>query len=147
MKDTTSIIRDVCIDLLSLRTVVAVVVLVVGVLALNGIAGAAANVKEWETIHMRVTAYCPCELCCGEYADGITASGYVIGGGDRFVAADGRYGFGSEMVIGDYNGGSVVKVLDRGGVIKGDKLDVFFATHDEALEWGVQYIDVEIRSN
>jgi len=36
---------------------------------------------------MRVTAYCSCEICCGEYSDGVTASGHVIQEGDRFVAA------------------------------------------------------------
>jgi 3D (Asp-Asp-Asp) domain-containing protein len=41
-------------------------------------------------------------------------------------------------------GYGTVKVEDRGGAIKGDRLDVLFPTHQEALEWGVQWLDVEI---
>lgn len=96
------------------------------------------------TVRMRVTAYCPCPKCCGKSSDGITANGHVIQPGDVFVAADKRYAFGTEMVIAGYNYGLPVKVLDRGGAIKGDKLDVFFPTHQEALEWGVEYIDVSV---
>ena len=99
----------------------------------------------WVVISMRVTAYCPCKKCCGEWADGVTANGHVIQPGDRFVAADSRFGFGTEMIIEGYNDSNVVKVLDRGGAIKGNKLDVFFNTHQEALEWGVRYIDVKVR--
>jgi 3D (Asp-Asp-Asp) domain-containing protein len=35
-------------------------------------------------------------------------------------------------------------VLDRGGAIKGNKLDVFFPTHAEALKWGRQRIAVTV---
>jgi len=101
--------------------------------------------EEWESIEMRVTAYCPCPICCGEYSDGITACGYEIQPGDTFVAADSRYPFGTEMIIPGYSTGQPVKVLDRGGAIKGNRLDVFFATHEEALEWGVQYLEVNVR--
>jgi 3D (Asp-Asp-Asp) domain-containing protein len=102
--------------------------------------------NDWRTVRMRVTGYCPCAKCCGKYADGITASGHKIQPGETFVAADKRYAFGTEMVIEDYNDGKPVKVLDRGGAIQGNKLDVFFHTHQEALEWGVRYIDVKVRS-
>jgi 3D (Asp-Asp-Asp) domain-containing protein len=101
--------------------------------------------NEWESIEMRVTAYCPCPQCCGEYSDGITACGHEIQPGDTFVAADGRYSFGTEMLIPGYSNNQPVKVLDRGGAIKGNRLDVFFATHEEALEWGVQYLEVNVR--
>ncbi|MHC4720522.1 MAG: 3D domain-containing protein, partial [Planctomycetota bacterium] len=37
-----------------------------------------------------------------------------------------------------------VKVLDRGGAIKGNRLDVFFHSHQQALNWGVRYIDVKV---
>ena len=100
---------------------------------------------EWESVRMRVTAYCPCPKCCGEYSDGVTACGHKIQPGDTFVAADRRYDFGTEMLIPGYNNGQPVKVLDRGGAIKGDRLDVFFGSHNEALEWGVRYLDVKVR--
>lgn len=100
---------------------------------------------EWLTVRMRVTAYCPCPKCCGRYSDGITASGHVICPGDFFVAADRKYPFGTEMIVGGYKSGEAVKVLDRGGVIRGNRLDVFFDSHKEALKWGVRNLDVKVR--
>lgn len=104
----------------------------------------ATTMQEWKTVHMRVTAYCPCDYCCGDWADGITANGHVIEQGDRFVAADRRYSFGTKLLIPGYNSTQVVKVFDRGGAIKNNRLDVFFNTHQEALEWGVQHLDVKV---
>lgn len=101
--------------------------------------------SEWRIVKMRVTGYCPCSKCCGEFADGITANGHKIQPGDTFVAADKRYSFGTEMVIEGYGNGKSIKVLDRGGAIRGNKLDAFFHTHQEALEWGVRHIDVKVR--
>lgn len=100
---------------------------------------------SWQIIRMRVTAYCPCPKCCGKYSGGPTACGHKIRPGDTFVAADKRYCFGTEMLIAGYNNGQPVKVLDRGGAIQGDRLDVFFGSHEEALEWGVKYLDVKVR--
>ncbi len=100
---------------------------------------------EWQEVRMRVTAYCPCPICCGQYSDGITACGHKIQPGDSFVAADKRYPFNTDMLIPGYSNSQPVKVLDRGGAIKGNKLDVFFATHEEALEWGVRHLDVKVR--
>lgn len=99
----------------------------------------------WQVIRMRVTAYCPCSKCCGQYADGVTANNHRIEEGDRFVAADKSYPFGTQMIIPGYNVSEPVEVKDRGGAIKNDKLDVFFNTHTEALEWGVQYLDVLVK--
>jgi len=101
---------------------------------------------QWHIVRMRVTGYCPCSKCCGKFADGITACGHKIRPGDTFVAADRRYSFGTEMVIEGYNDGQTIKVLDRGGAIRGNKLDAFFHTHKEALQWGVKYINVKVRS-
>ena len=103
------------------------------------------QVDKWETVRMRVTPYCACEKCCGEYADGITACGHEIVPGDAFAAADRRYSFGTEMFVPGYNKGKPIKVLDRGGAIRGDRLDVFFHTHEAALQWGVKYVDVKVR--
>jgi len=90
----------------------------------------------------RVTAYCPCEKCCGKFADGITANGKpVTYNGGRFVAAPKQFPFGTQMDIPGYG---LVEVIDRGGAIKGNRLDVFFPTHQEALNWGVKYLDVRV---
>jgi len=99
---------------------------------------------EWQTIRMRVTAYCPCRKCCGRYSDGITACGHKIRPGDSFVAAERKYPFGTEMIIPGYKSGKPVKVLDRGGAIRGNRLDVFFDSHQQALKWGVRNIDVKV---
>ena len=40
--------------------------------------------------------------------------------------------------------GLVVEVIDRGGAIKGDKLDVYFPTHARARQWGRQMVPVQI---
>ena len=97
-------------------------------------------------VRMEVTAYCPCTKCCGPNAQGLTASGKpVTHNKGRFVAADtGVLGFGTDLSIPGYYGGQAVKVLDRGGAIKGNKLDVFFATHERALRWGRQHLDVTV---
>jgi 3D (Asp-Asp-Asp) domain-containing protein len=139
----------------SLSGIRRVILVPLGVLAIAGAALLASDAaaedmaggppSQWRTVRMRVTAYCPCAKCCGQYADGITANGHRIGNGDRFVAADRQYAFGTEMIIPGYHGDDSVRVLDRGGAIKGDRLDVFFNTHEEALEWGVQYLDVKVR--
>lgn len=86
----------------------------------------------------RVTAYCPCEKCCGRFSDGITASGSPAKG--KLIAAPKSIPFGTWINIKGYG---YAEVLDRGGAIKGKRLDVFFSTHQEALNWGVQYLEIE----
>lgn len=103
------------------------------------------GVVQDREVEMTVTAYCPCEKCCGKYGWGYrTASGYKIKKGDRFVAAPKGVAFGTGMRVPGYNGGKVVRVEDRGGAIKGSRLDVYFDTHKAALAWGVQKIKVTI---
>lgn len=99
------------------------------------------------TISMEVTAYCPCSKCCGPQAAGITASGKTVDyNGGRFVAADtSNLPFGTQLLIPGYSSEDApVEVIDRGGAIKGNRLDVFFATHQEALEWGRRHVEVVV---
>lgn len=91
----------------------------------------------------RVSAYCSCPKCCGKFSDGITASGHKIQPGDKFVAAPKEFPFGTAMLIPGYDD-NLVLVRDRGGAIKDNRLDVFFPTHQEALNWGVKYVNVTI---
>ena len=97
-----------------------------------------------------VSAYCQDSCCTGSWSDGVTASGYVIQPGDRFVAAPKKYPFGTKMVIPGYADGKVVEVKDRGGAIKAgkngelDRLDLYFDTHQKALNFGRKNIEVRI---
>ena len=73
---------------------------------------------------------------------GMTASGVMAQRGT--LAADTRhFPMGTVMFIPGYGWG---KVEDRGGAIKGNKLDLFFDSHEEALEWGRQQVDVRVWS-
>lgn len=95
---------------------------------------------------MKVTAYCSCRRCCGRHADGITACNHRIRPGDVFAAADKQYAFGTEMIIPGYNDNQPIKVKDRGRLIKGNRLDVFFPSHQQAKKWGVKTLDVLVKA-
>lgn len=103
-------------------------------------------VRTVRTVLMEVTAYCPCPKCCGKNARGITASGKPVSyNAGRFVAADtARLPFGTKLKIPGYHDGEVVEVLDRGGAIKGDRLDVYFPDHETARRWGRVRLPVQI---
>ena len=103
-------------------------------------------VRPARTITMTVTAYSPDAQSCGKFADGITASGFSVKtNGMKLVAADtSLFPFGTKLSIPGYDDSHIVPVLDRGGAIKGNHLDALFPTHQEALEWGVQELEVTI---
>lgn len=86
----------------------------------------------------KVTAYCPCAKCCGK-ASGRTASGTKATAG-RTVAASSQFAFGTKLNIG----GHTYTVEDRGGAVKGNKIDIFVNSHAEALQWGVRYLTVDV---
>lgn len=86
----------------------------------------------------KVTAYCSCSKCCGK-STGYTASGTKATAG-RTVAAPSSFSFGTKLSI---NGKTYV-VEDRGGAISGNKIDIYFNSHSEAVAWGVKYLPVEV---
>jgi len=104
------------------------------------------------TILMDVSAYCPCELCCGRFSDGYAASGRRAVG--KMIAAPKSYRFGTTMIVPGYG---AARVWDRGGAIKSagerangktlrhDRIDLLFPTHSAAKKWGRQLLRVEIR--
>jgi len=96
-------------------------------------------------VWMEVTAYCACKKCCGPNAIGLTASGRRVSyNSGKFVAADTSVlPFGTKLIIPGYDS-QPVEVIDRGSAIKGNKLDVFFASHEEAMKWGRQMIAVTV---
>lgn len=103
-------------------------------------------VRPARTIEMLVTAYSPDRASCGEFADGQTATLHgVTTNAGRLVAADTRLlPYGSMLSIPGYDGANVVPVLDCGGAIKGERLDLLFPTHEEALAWGVRRLEVTV---
>ena len=98
------------------------------------------------TIRMLVTAYCPCRKCCGKFSDGVTANGKSIyANRSMFVAADTRVlKFGTMISIPGYRGGRSVPVWDRGGKIKGKRIDVFYLSHSQARKWGRRWLNVKV---
>ncbi|MBN2282513.1 MAG: 3D domain-containing protein [Deltaproteobacteria bacterium] len=70
---------------------------------------------------------------------GMTADGSRARPGT--IAADPKYPFGTRMYVPGYGWGVV---HDRGTAIQGDHIDIFFRSHDDALEWGRKYLDVTI---
>jgi 3D (Asp-Asp-Asp) domain-containing protein len=102
--------------------------------------------RQVKTLDMLVTAYSPDEQSCGPYADGITASGYSIWtNGMKLAAADtSMLPFGTVITVPGYNDGNPIPVLDRGGAIKGNRLDVLYPTHNVAMKWGRQHLKVVV---
>lgn len=62
---------------------------------------------------------------------------------DGTIAADTRYyPFGTRIYVPGYGWGVVE---DRGSAIKGpNRLDLYYSSHDDALQWGRQRVPVEI---
>ncbi len=81
-----------------------------------------------------ITAYSPTVAEC-DASPFITASGQKVHVGG--IAADlNVLPFGSLVIIPGYNNNKPCEVIDTGGAISGNKLDVFFWLSDEAVHWG-----------
>lgn len=113
------------------------------------------NTPEYINLgEFRLTAYCSCSRCCGQFAnnrpigkDGneivYTASG-KIAKSEYTVAADTSVlPYGTIVYINDME----YEVQDCGGAIKGNSIDIYFDSHEAALEFGVQYADVFVEMN
>ncbi len=94
-----------------------------------------------DDITVTATAYCPCSICCGSYANGITASGDTATAGYT-VAASPDIPFGTKLYIPYFD--RIFEVQDRGSAIQGTRLDIYFNTHDEALRFGIKDLEVYI---
>ncbi len=101
--------------------------------------------EAWTTV--TATAYCPCEKCCGVWAEnrpnGIvyTASGAIAQEGVTIAAHWDVYPPGTVLQVeglGEYI------VQDRGGAIKGLKIDVYFEDHADALQFGRQEVRIRV---
>lgn len=74
-------------------------------------------------------------------ADGITKSGTIVRPG--VVAVDPEViPLGTEIII---EGMGVFTAEDTGGSIKGNRLDIYFESREEAFEFGIQSVNVFIK--
>jgi len=103
--------------------------------------------SQAKLVKMKITAYCPCRKCCGEFADGFTSIGRdawkTLG-----VAADPKLlPYGTKL---DIPGVGIRTIDDTGGAMRQSAkkgiwhIDVRFHNHNEALQFGVQWLDVKI---
>ena len=87
----------------------------------------------------RVSAYCPCEICCGKWADGYTFTGEKAVEGVTIATYPDDIPLGTEIEI---EGVGIRIAQDIGGSIYENRIDLMFSTHQQAKEWGIQYLEV-----
>lgn len=90
-----------------------------------------------------VTGYCGCDLCCGKKEIKLTKMETVPKPGYTVAADPEVITLGSSIVIN----GVTYQVEDVGQAIKGNSIDIFFATHEEAIEFGRQKMSVYLKQS
>lgn len=86
----------------------------------------------------RITHYCPCSICCGPWANGITSTGVTAQTNHTIAVNPSQIPYGSKVVIN----GQVYVAEDCGGAIVDNCIDIYVATHEEGDAKGVFYTDV-----
>lgn len=97
----------------------------------------------------KLTAYCGCSKCCDQYAINRPVDkngneivygsiGKVLTQGKSIAVDPNVIPYDTKVVI---NGHEYI-AHDTGGAIKGNKIDVYFDNHQEALDFGVKYAEV-----
>ena len=96
------------------------------------------NEPELESLgEFKLTAYCPCTECSGNWGTQTTTGAIATEG--RTVAVDPSViPYGTVLMI---NGHEYV-AEDCGAWIKGNDIDIYFNTHEEAEIFGVQHMEV-----
>ena len=96
---------------------------------------------NWKAIGTyKLTFYCPCHQCSGDYGRS-TASGAICTEG-RTVAVDPKViPLGSHLLI---NGHEYI-AEDVGGGVKGHHIDVYLEDHDTCNDRGIEYAEVFIQ--
>lgn len=93
-----------------------------------------------KTVTVVATAYCPCDKC-----------NYPYGGLPSYIGLPLKYGIvavdpnvipmGSKLNIPGYGEGIAA---DQGNAIKGNRIDLCFPTHQEALKWGIKTVTITV---
>lgn len=109
--------------------------------------------EQWTSLGtFKLTAYCPCEICCGYWATVrpkdktgtpiiYTSSGAVAKAGTTIAVDPNVIPYGSKIKIND----KIYIAQDSGSAITGKKIDIYSDSHNEALEHGVKEAEVFIK--
>ena len=109
---------------------------------------------EWKSLgEFKITAYCSCRKCCGVWAKNrpldengkeivYTASGERAEAGKTIAVDTSVIPFGTEVKIGD----TVYTAQDTGSAVKGNVIDIYFDSHEDAVKHGAKYLEVEVRN-
>lgn len=101
---------------------------------------ATAQAKTINMGRFTLTAYCPCEECSEGYGRKCTMEGHYAKS-DHTVAVDqSLINLGDTLLID----GEEYIAEDTGGAVVGEKIDIFFDTHDEVDSFGVRHGNVKI---
>ncbi len=84
-------------------------------------------------------AYCACTKCCGKWARGITASGTTATEGRTIAVDPDVIPLGTHVYV---NGREYI-AEDTGSGINDRTIDVFFESHQAALQWGKRTVTVQ----
>lgn len=95
--------------------------------------------KEISLGVFKITHYCNCSICCGQYAGmGKTASGAKLQEGITIAIDPNIIPYGTKIMI---NGNTYI-AQDCGGGVKGNHIDIYCSTHKEALAKGCYTVEV-----
>ncbi len=86
----------------------------------------------------KLTYYCNCSRCCGEWAGGPTAIGTYPSSGYTIAVDPDVIPLGSTVYIN----GNEYRAEDTGSSIVGNRIDVYMDDHEAALDAGVSYATV-----
>lgn len=90
---------------------------------------------QYTEIEVTATAYCACAECCGK-TDGITATGTKATAGRTLAVDPNVIPYGTQIIID----GNTYIAEDCGGAVKGNDVDIYFNTHEEAVNFGKQVL-------
>lgn len=99
---------------------------------------ATAQAKTEELIdygQMRLSAYCPCESCSEGFGRQCSMKGHYCRSEHTIAVDPDIIPLGSKVKIGD----EYYVAEDTGGLIFGDRIDIFFDTHEEVEEFEIKY--------
>lgn len=111
----------------------------------------AVSYSSGKPMTVTATAYCSCPKCCGVWSEDhpsrigtdyeqTTYTGTEPTEGRTIAVDPDVIPLGSEVIID----GKIYVAEDIGGAIKGNHIDIYFDSHEEALEWGKQEIEVTV---